>query len=303
MREVRVWVGPDPGPMIARAIEEAGGVVVADPSEANAFAWYGLPPEKVKELLHPGVEWVQLHSAGIDSWFERGVFDEERIWTRVEEVYSADVAEHVVAFLLAAVRGLPQAARRTTWEKVGGDRLVGKVVGIVGAGSVGRETIARLAPFGTAALALTRSGREIDGAERSLAADGLDDLLRESDFVVLTAPLTRETDGLMDARRLSLMQPSAWLVNVARGRLVVTDDLVAALERGQIAGACLDVTEPEPLPDDHPLWRFPNVLITPHVANPPGTYEEPLARLVGENVRRFREGRDLVGVVDVGRGY
>jgi D-3-phosphoglycerate dehydrogenase len=99
------------------------------------------------------------------------------------------------------------------------------------------------------------------------------------------------------------MKPSAWLLNVARGALVQTDALVRALERGAIAGACLDVTDPEPLPDGHLLWTLPNVLITPHVANPPGTEEEPYARLVAENVHRFREERPLLGVVDLVRGY
>ena len=302
MRPANVWVGPDPAPRVEEAVREAGGEVVA-PEAANAFAWYGTPPEAIRDLLHPGVEWVQLHSAGIDSWLERGVLDGERVWTRVEDVYSADVAEHAVAFLLAAARRLGEAARRTTWIKEGGDRLAGRTVGIVGAGSVGRETIARLVPFNACVIALTRSGRDVPHADRSLPAAELDSLLGESDYVVLAAPLTAETRGLMDARRLRLMKPDAWLVNVARGPLVVTDALVEALEHGALGGACLDVTDPEPLPDGHPLWGMQNVLITPHVANPPGTYEEPFARLVGENVRRFREGRDLVGVIDATRGY
>ncbi len=215
------------------------------------------------------------------------------------------MAEHAVLLVLAAARHLPQAARATEWRHrdLGGERLAGRTVGIVGAGAIGRETIARLRPFGVRILAQTRSGREVAGADRSLGAAELEDLLRESDFVVLAAPLTPETRGLVGERELELLGPDGWLVNVGRGPLVDTDALVRALEAGRLGGACLDVTDPEPLPPDHPLWRFPNVLVTPHVANPIGTTDELYARVIEENVRRFREGRDLLGEIDPRRGY
>ena len=143
----------------------------------------------------------------------------------------------------------------------------------------------------------------MEGADRSLHAAGLHSVLAESDFVVLAVPLTEETRGLIRERELELIGRDGWLVNVARGAIVVTEALVEALEHDRLGGACLDVTDPEPLPPEHPLWRLDNVLVTPHVANPPGTTYEPLARLVEENVRRFRDGRELRGVVDPERGY
>ena len=301
-REARVWLGPEAHPLLAAAVERAGGSLV-EPGEANAIVWHGSRPERIRDVVHPGIGWVQLDSAGVDAWLAHGLIDRERAWTAVHEVFAPDVAEHAVALVLAASRRLAQAARRREWGDLEGERLAGRTVGVVGAGAIGRETIARLAPFGVRILALTRSGRDVAGADRSLAATDLHALLAESDFVVLATPLTEETRGLVGARELELVGRDGWLVNVARGAIVVTQALVEALEHGRLGGACLDVTDPEPLPPEHPLWRLDNVLITPHVANPPGTTYEPLARLVEENVRRFRDGRELRGVVDPDRGY
>jgi phosphoglycerate dehydrogenase-like enzyme len=299
----RIWLGPDAHPLLARAIERGGGTVTPDPAEATAIVWSGRPLERMREVLHPAIEWVQLDSAGVDRWLDEGIVDRDRRWTAVHAVYAPDVAEHAVACLLAAARRFPQAARRTEWRELDAEPLAGRTVGLVGAGAIGQETIARLRPFGVRVLALTRSGRPVESADRSLPADALDDLLGESDYVVLALPLTLRTRGLIGERELHLVGPNGWLVNVARGPLVDTDALVRALAEGRIAGACLDVTDPEPLPPDHPLWRFENVLVTPHVANPPGTVYEPLARLVEENVRRFVDGRDLLGEIDPERGY
>ena len=305
MSRPAVWLGPGRHPLLVEAIERGGGVVAAAPNEASAIVWHAGAPEAIASVLHDGVTWVQLDAAGVDRWLELGLVDRVRRWTAVHEVYAPDAAEHVAALVLAAARRLPQAARAGEWRphEVGGDRLAGRTVGIAGAGAIGRETIARLRPFGVRVLALTSSGRRVPGADRSLAADALHDLLAESDYVVLALPLTRETRGVVAARELELIGPEGWLVNVGRGALVDTDALVRALEAGRVGGACLDVTDPEPLPPDHPLWGFDNVLVTPHVANPPGTTEGPFARLVEENVRRFREGRELLGEIDPARGY
>jgi phosphoglycerate dehydrogenase-like enzyme len=289
--------------VLAAAIERGGGRVTGDTRRATAIVWSGGRPRQIRDVLHPGIAWVQLDSAGVDRWAGEGLLDRERRWTAVHAVYAPDVAEHAVAFLLAAARRFPQAARRREWRELDAEPLAGRTVGLVGAGAIGRETIARVRPFGVRVLALTRTGRAVEGADRSFGRDDLDELLRESDHVVLALPLTPETRRLIGERELDLIGPRGWLLNVGRGPLVDTDALVGALAEGRIGGACLDVTDPEPLPADHPLWRFENVLVTPHVANPPGTTYEPLARLVEENVRRFAAGGELLGEIDAERGY
>ncbi len=299
-----VWIGPESNGAIAEAVERGGAVIAARPEDAEAFVWlsYRRAPE-IKEVLHDGVRWVQLPSAGVDRWVAHGLFDNRRTWTGAQGAYADDVAEHVLAFILAAARRLPQAAKQRSWSRGEGRRLAGATAGIVGAGGIGTAVIERLAPFGPRVIALTRSGREIAGAERSLPAGGLAELLEASDYVVLALPLTAESRGLIGARELDLIGPGGWLVNVARGAIVQTDALVDALRGGRIGGACLDVTDPEPLPDGHPLWDFENVLVTPHVANPPQLEIEALAVRVEDNVRRFAEGEELRGRIDVSRGY
>ena len=152
-------------------------------------------------------------------------------------------------------------------------------------------------------IASTRSGAEVPGADRSFGPEGLDDLLERSDYVVLCAPLTPETTGLIGERELALLGPAGVLVNVGRGALVDTEALVAALRDGRLRGALLDVTDPEPLPDGHPLWSEPRALITPHVANTRAQLDAALAQRVEQNVARFRAGEPLIGVIDPAAGY
>jgi D-3-phosphoglycerate dehydrogenase len=174
---------------------------------------------------------------------------------------------------------------------------------VFGAGGIGGELMAMLGPLEASVIAVNRSGSPVPGAHRSVPAAQLNDVIGQADWVVITAPLTAETRGLFDAEMLSRMRPDAWLVNVARGGIVDTDALVAALTDGGIAGAALDVTDPEPLPEGHPLWSLGNVLITPHVANTWDMALPELRGLVRRNVARFAAGEPLEGVVDPATGY
>ena len=299
-----VWVGPGHLPGLAEAVTAGGGTVVDTPEAAEAIVWWGEGSDRViEEVLHPGIRWVQLGSAGIEGWIDGGSVDRHRQWTSAAGAYADSVAEHVVALALAGIRRLPHYARLRTWAAEDGGMLRGRTVGIVGAGGIGRALIALLAPFGVRTIALTRSGHAVAGADRSVASDALPELLAASDVVVLATPLTPATHHLLDADALARMRADAVLINVGRGALVDTDALVAALTAGHLAGALLDVTDPEPLPDGHPLWELPNVLITPHVANTPATLQPALVALVTENVRRFAAGEDLRAPIDLDRGY
>jgi D-3-phosphoglycerate dehydrogenase len=301
-RSAQVFVGRDRPALLLAAVERAGGSL-ASADDANVVIWTEGGADELRSVLHPGIEWVQLALAGVEDWLDSGLVDDTRVWTSARGLYSARVAEHVVALILAAAKGLIGAARRETWSGREVDLLEGATVGVVGAGGIGAETFRRLEPFGVRRIGLTRSGASVPGADLSVGLDGVDTLLRESDYVVLAAPLTPETENLIGARELSLLGPRGWLVNVARGRLVDTGALLEAVRTGVIGGACLDVTDPEPLPDGHPLWRCDNVLITPHVANPWSRHDDLLAARVAENLVRFQSGRELLGAVDPARGY
>jgi phosphoglycerate dehydrogenase-like enzyme len=184
-----------------------------------------------------------------------------------------------------------------------GRRLAGSTVVIVGTGGIGRALMSMLEPLGARVIGVNRSGRPMAGAERTIKVDGLAEVLTGADFVVLALALTTESHHVVDAGMLDRMKSDTWIVNVGRGGLVDTDALVAALQSGSIGGAALDVTDPEPLPDGHPLWELDNVLITSHTANTAQMAIPELAALVRENVERFARGEELEGLVDPVLGY
>lgn len=308
MTAARVWIGPDRAGQVVEAVGRAGAREVPV-EEANVMIClrsdHGDERElaEMRERLHPGIVWVQLDSAGVEAYARDGLFDDGRTWTAAQGAYASICAEHAAALVLAAAKRLHVFARDERWERRETTELRGRTVGIVGAGGIGSETMARLAPFGVDLIALTRSGREVAGAHRSLAAGDLHELLELSDFVVVAAALTPDTRHLIGRRELDLLGPRGWLINVSRGELIDFEALVDALREGAIAGACLDVTDPEPLPEDHPLWGFENVLVTPHVANTEDAFYRGLTERIEENLRRFQAGRDLLGVVDPSLGY
>lgn len=285
----------------------AGGAELVDLSDADTIVWGGsADPAGLSELIEAradAITWVQLPWAGVEPYL--GLLDDRRLWTCAKGAYGDDVAEMALALLLAGQRGLGQYARATTWRGPGtiGTNLAGSKICIVGGGGITEHLIRLLEPFGTEITVVRRNVVAMAGAAQVLADDQLDEAITDTDAVVLALALTPETDGLIDARRLALMGPRCWLVNVARGGHVVTDDLVEALGAGTIAGAALDVTEPEPLPDGHPLWSAPNAIITPHVANTPEMLVPRLAERITENVRRRIAGEPLLGEIDVAAGY
>jgi phosphoglycerate dehydrogenase-like enzyme len=271
--------------------------------EANAIVWAADEPEELRRLLHPGIRWVQLLSAGIEDWFKAGAVDDRRLWTAGTGVHAGPIAEYLLAAILAGARGFPAYATAGRWESRVPRRVAGSAVGIVGAGGIGRALIELLAPLRVRVLALTRGGRTVPGADISLGPDGLDRLLRESDYVVLAVPETPETLAMIGAEQLALMREHAWLVNIGRGTVVDTGALVDALCAGRIGGAVLDVTDPEPLPDEHPLWKLPNVLVTGHTASTWELGRPVFLERIRTNVALFARGEPLVGPVDVSAGY
>jgi phosphoglycerate dehydrogenase-like enzyme len=297
---VQVHIGPEADPAIERAVREGGGTA-APLERADAVVWLDWRPDRFP-ALPDGVRWVQLPSAGVESWLP-SISHDGPVYTSAAGVFAVPVAEHALGLLLAGVRGLVAGARTTTWDPQPDGTLEGSTVAIVGAGGIGRALIEMLAPHDVEVIAVTRRGRPVAGAARTLAADALAEVWTAADHFVVAAPATAATNRLVGAAELRAMPSHAWIVNVARGSLIDTDALVEALHAGDIGGAALDVTDPEPLPDGHPLWTAPNALITPHVGNPPSAMMRHLADRVRENVRRFAGGEELLAAIDADAGY
>lgn len=299
-----VHVGPEGVPgWLAEAVTAGGGRVVG-PEEADAVVWASpRHPERLAALLadHPQVRWVQLPFAGIEPYVP--VLDHDRLWTCGKGVYATPVAEMALTLLLGGLRHVGAYARATTWTGPAGRNLVGGRVTILGGGGITEELLRLLAPFDVTATVVRRSAEPLAGAARTVGPDRLDEALDGADGLVLALALTPETEGIVDARTLGLLPDHACVVNVARGRHVVTEDLVAALAAGTIGSAGLDVTDPEPLPDGHPLWSEPRCTITPHVGNTPEMAVPLLSARITANVRRWAAGDDLLGTVDPDLGY
>ena len=312
-RGPRIAVAPAGVEMVAALVEGAGGSIV-EPGEAEGLIWTDpADPNGLKELLERcPARWIQLPFAGIESFFEAGAIDPNRTWTCAKGIYGPATAEHALALMLMAARRLHVHVTARQWTSEAGvgsgfgaaeRRLASCTVLIVGTGGIGSALAGMLGPLGARIVAANRSGRAFGPAETTVSSDRLGEVLPESDFVVLAAAHTPETHHLIDAAALAAMKPDAWIVNVARGGLVDTDALVDALRAGTIGGAALDVTDPEPLPEGHPLWDAPQAVVTPHVANTWDMAVPELAALVGRNVARFGAGEELEGLVDPEAGY
>ncbi|HMK13322.1 MAG TPA: D-isomer specific 2-hydroxyacid dehydrogenase family protein [Acidimicrobiales bacterium] len=300
----RIALAPDSAPVwMADAITEGGGLV-SPLADSKALVW-GAPakPQALADVMEqaPHLEWVQLPWAGVEPYMS--VIDDDRIWTCAKGVYAAPVAELALTLALSGLRGLGTYARASAWTAPSGSNLEGGRVTILGGGGISESLLALLAPFDAHVTVVRKQVHPMDGADVVVDSDHLHSTLPGADVVVLALALTPETEGIIGEGELLLMESHAWLINVARGRHVVTDDLVAALRTGVIGGAGLDVTEPEPLPEGHPLWTLPNCIITPHVGNTPDMAKPLLAERITANVRRWAHHEPLIGLVDPALGY
>ncbi|PYI67593.1 hydroxyacid dehydrogenase [Arthrobacter livingstonensis] len=269
---------------------------------------------------HPGIGWIQLPSAGVELYSTTFGSHPKLQWTSAKGAFARPVAEHALALALALLRRLPESIRATGWGEERGTSLFGMHVVILGAGGIAQEIIRLFKVFETHITVLRRGSSPVPGADHTISLPSLGrrmgpeetdaepdhalaDELAGADVVVLAAALTAETKGLIGARELAHMKPECVLINIARGGLVVTDALVEALASGALAGAGLDVTDPEPLPQGHALWMEPNAIITPHTADTEEMVRPLIAARVRENVRRWGAGEPLQGLVDADAGY
>ena len=300
----RIALAPDGAPgWMADAITAGGGHLVPL-AEAEALVWAApRDPEALRVALaeNPKLAWVQLPFAGIETFVD--LVDDDRVWTCGKGVYAEPVAELALSLALAGLRHVGQYAQATEWSRPHGRNLKGCNVTVLGGGGITEELLRLLQPFDCRVTVVRNRVKEMEGADEVLEPDRYVDALADADVVFLALALTPETDGMISRSELEQMRSDAWIVNVARGRHIVTDDLVWALQEGVIGGAALDVTDPEPLPAGHPLWSLPNCIITPHVGNTPEMAVPLLGDRITTNVRHFAAGEPLVGPIHVDLGY
>ena len=302
---LRVAIGPGHSTLMTAAVQDGGGVPAAADAPADALVWLDpADPHGMRAAADKtDARWVQLPNAGIENFAAARVLDPGRTWTCAKGAYAEPVAEHALMLALAGLRSLPERITARSWGEPAAVSLYDERVTILGGGGITACLLPLLAPFRVRATVVRRSGAAVPGAARTLPSERLAEALPDALVVFVALALTPQTEHVIGARELAAMRPGSWLVNVARGRHVDTNALLAALDGGPIGGAGLDVTDPEPLPDGHPLWGRENCIITPHTADTPEMTDRLLARRVRVNVARFAAGEPLDGLVDVAVGY
>ena len=271
-------------------------------------------------LTHaPDLRWVHSATSGVERALTPAARARDVVVTNARGVFSRPIAEHVLLMILALSRRLPQLLelqRERTWQPLEGRELRDLTIGIIGYGSLGRAVASLASAFGSRVIATRRRADARDepqddedsfpfppAVDRILGPEGLHELLGASDVVVLAAPLTRETEGMIDEAAIAAMRPDAWLINVARGRLVDDVALVRALREGRIGGAALDAFREEPLPPSSTFWDVPNLIVTPHTAWSSSRVLDRSIDLFCDNLRRYGLGEPLRNVVDPTAGY
>jgi phosphoglycerate dehydrogenase-like enzyme len=293
-------------PALKFRMAQGGGKATPDEAVRSAEVIFGWADDAVLEKAE-NLRWFHSVSAGVDTYIDAvdRIFGIKLLVSNSAGVYGIPISEHLLALMLSLVHRIGMSARAMDERRWGGlahcGELAGATVGIVGFGDIGRHLAALLQPFRCEVLAFKRTPatKPRGVAEMLYGADGLDELMRRADHVCVCLPGTEETRGMIDGRRIALMKPAACLYNIGRGYIVDAEALVSALAAGRIAGAGLDVTDPEPLPPDHPLWAMKNVIVTPHMSGyTPGRWERRMTEFFAENLDAYIDGRPLPGAVD-----
>ncbi|HYW65534.1 MAG TPA: D-2-hydroxyacid dehydrogenase [Candidatus Dormibacteraeota bacterium] len=280
--------------------------------DTDIFVGYSLRPEQLKDAKR--LKWIHSTAAGVAQLMYPELRDSGVVVTNPRGIFAVPMAEHAIGLMLALARNIPDSVRQqdraqwgqqTLWDLPQHlTELNGQVLLIIGFGSIGKELARRARAFDMRVWGVRRSGKEDSPlADRIMPAEELAAALPRADFVVLAAPETPETRHLIGPKEIALMKPGARLINVARGSLLDEAALLRALEEGKLGGAAIDVAASEPLPPESPLWKAPNLLITPHTSATSDRLWERETSLLMEQLERWFDGRELVNRVDFSRGY
>jgi phosphoglycerate dehydrogenase-like enzyme len=300
-----VSIEPKSFPEYARALELGGANLAPIGAEVRGLIWTDYSsPEALGKMIdaNPQLEWVQLPFAGVDAFAKQ--LDKKVLFTSAKGAYREPVAEHALMLALALGRKLPIRIKASSWGKRQAFSFYDSKVLLIGAGGISEELVKLLAPF-RPEITVVRNNAELPfpGAKKVAGLEKLDGLIPEADLVIVTCALTEQTRGLINYQRLSLFKPTAYLVNVARGPIVVSDDLIRALDDGLLAGAGLDVTDPEPLPDGHGFFGRDDLILTPHTADTKEIVTRLFATRIEQNVKAFLGNGAWVGEVSPSLGY
>ncbi|NEW08739.1 D-2-hydroxyacid dehydrogenase [Paenibacillus sp. SYP-B3998] len=275
--------------------------------EADAILTAGrMNPEIMKQATK--LRWIQTLSAGVDKLPLQELNERNIVLTNARGVHTVQMSEFTISLMLQWVRRsnlLHDQQQKHVWDhQIAFDELYGKTLGIVGAGAIGEAVARKAKAFDMTIIGLNRSGTPLPAFDRTVhGEDGLQQLLSESDFIVLLLPSTSKTRRFLTKDHLGLMKKSAFLINLARGDVIDEQALTEALQEGKLAGAALDVFEQEPLPTNSPLWRMDNVIMTPHIAGSSARYTERASSIVYHNIRALLNGDDMINVVNLTEGY
>jgi phosphoglycerate dehydrogenase-like enzyme len=273
-------------------------------ARTEALMAFGVPPGTLSSM--PRLRWVQAMTAGVEGWLALPDLPADLVLTCARGTHRESMPENIVGAVFYVAKPYAAAVENQKlrkWVHGAAQPLTGKTLGILGLGAIGRDVARIAAVLGMRVIGTRRRAEPMADVAEVLPPEGTPRVLAESDFVVLLLPATRETDNFINAERLAMMKPGAWLLNFGRGHLIKDDDLVAAVSAKRIAGAMLDVFREEPLPSDHPFWTTPGIIVLPHIGGPHPQRDRIVARLFADNLARFLDGRPLQEIVDREAGY
>jgi len=264
----------------------------------------GPPPGLLAKM--PKLKVIQSLTAGVDHWLARKDLTPAHTLIAARGTHRIQVPENILGALFHITKKYHQIAlnqAESKWQRSVSDTLAGKTLGILGLGAIGQQVAMKAAALEMRVIGTKRTPEKVAGVDKVYGFDDTDKVLAESDYVVVLLPVTPLTENLLNAKRLAKMKPSAWLINFARGAIIVDDDLIAAVKAKTIAGAVLDVFRTEPLPSEHPFWKTPGIWVLPHIGGYHPDRDSWVAELLSDNIRRHLDGQPLREVVDRARGY
>jgi phosphoglycerate dehydrogenase-like enzyme len=273
-------------------------------ARTEALMAYVVPPGVLPAM--PKLRWAQAMTAGVEHWLAMPDLPPRLTLTCARGTHRESMPENIIGALLYVAKPYAQAVenqKQRKWVQKPAQPLAGKTLGILGLGAIGQDVARIAALLGLRVIGTRRRPQPMDGVAEVLPPERTPEVLAQSDFVLLLLPSTPQTDNIIDAERLALMKPSAWLLNFGRGQLIVDDDLIAAAKAKKIAGAMLDVYRQEPLPAEHPFWGTEGIIVLPHIGGPHPQRDQIVARLLVDNLARFLDGKPLKEIVDRDAGY